>query len=129
MTPSAAASCRTRSKALSACTVLRSSVDPQLIDITDGLRMLSCKAVFTAARKPLSVLSAKYTAIFALGATAPAISMSSMTSASAFGSGPGMLAPTPPSLATPTAVTSGVGSPSDVKYALRSVRLKPVEIG
>ena len=129
VTPSAAASSRARLKALSACGVLSSSVEPQLIEITEGLRTLSCRAVLTAARKPLSVFRAKYTAIFALGATAPATSMSSMTSPSAFGSFPGRLAPTPPSLPTPTAVTSGIGNPSDLKYALRSLRLNPVEIG
>ncbi len=95
--------------------MLKSSADPQLMEMTDGRRMSSCKAALSAARKPLSVLSPKYTAIVAWDATAPATSMSSITSPSASESTPGTLAPTLPSLATPTAVTRGVRKPSDVK--------------
>jgi hypothetical protein len=59
VTPRVAASCNAWLNALSACLVLKSSADPQLIEITDGRRTLSCKAALNAARKPLSVLRAK----------------------------------------------------------------------
>jgi hypothetical protein len=61
--------------------------------------------------KPCSLFGAKYTAIDAPGATAPAISMSSATSASALQGRDGLFLP--PS--TETAVTLGSGRPSPLK--------------
>ena len=79
---------------------------PQLMEITDGRFTASCTAVESASRNPASVFGAKYTTIFAAGAMAPAISISSITSASGpFGSPVGaFVAPS-----TETKVTFGSG--------------------
>ena len=80
--PIAAADWKAESNAVMACSVHADSGPPQLIDITDGLLVLSCTAVEIASRKPASVFGPKYTAIFAPGATAPTTSISSITSPS-----------------------------------------------
>ena len=79
------------------------SASPQLIEITDGPLWASCTAVVIASRKPAVVFGAKYTTIFAPGATAPTTSMSSITSPSA-PCGPSGTFPAP---STETDETSG----------------------
>ena len=59
VTPRSAASCMTSLKALRDWSVQASSGAPQLIEITEGLRTLSCRAALIASRKPWSVLGAK----------------------------------------------------------------------
>ena len=66
-----------------ACSSAGSSGPPQLIEITPGLRSLSCTAALIASKNPFPLLGAKYTAMLAFGATAPATSTSSITSPSA----------------------------------------------
>src|SRR5437764_1088623 len=56
VTPRAAASCRAWLNAFRAWLVLASSGEPQLMEMTEGLRTLSCSAAVTAVRKPSSVL-------------------------------------------------------------------------
>src|SRR5437899_12098936 len=85
---------------------------PQLIEITEGLRRASCVAVVIASRKPRSVLGAKYTTILAFGATAPATSISNMTSPSAPSGPSGRLRA--PSIDTP--VTVGLGRPRPARH-------------
>ena len=64
------------------CAVHVDSGPPQLMEMTDGLLVVSWIAVVMASRKPASVFGLKYTAIRACGAIEPATSISSMTSPS-----------------------------------------------
>src|SRR5262249_54602290 len=80
--PMAAASLNAWSNAVIACSVQEDSGPPQLIEITEGLCVVSWIAVVTASRKPADVFGAKYTAMLALGAIAPLTSISSITSPS-----------------------------------------------
>src|SRR6185312_11073327 len=59
VTPRAAPSVRICSIWVRACEVHASSDSPQLIEITDGLWVLSCTAVESASMNPWSVLGAK----------------------------------------------------------------------
>src|SRR5258708_3906867 len=112
-----AASWHTASKACIAWGVQEDSGPPQLIETTEGLRCVSCTASEIAWRKPSSVLGAKYTAIAALGAIAPATSISNITSPFASLVGP-VGSFFPPS--TDISITCGGGSPGFVKYWMRS---------
>src|ERR1044071_1102911 len=91
---------------------------PQLIETTDGLRTVSWMAALRALRTPAAVWATKKTAIFALRTSPPATSISSMTSPSGpLGLPVGELcAPD-----TETAVTLGLGIPSEAKYFFKSV--------
>src|SRR5581483_11219056 len=115
--PIATASANASSMACIACAVQLDSGPPQLIEITVGLCVVSCTAVVIASRKPWSVFGAKYTAIVAALASAPATSISSITSPS----GP-LASPVgefwPPS--TPIGTTVGSGSDSPLKNVWRS---------
>src|SRR5438874_543268 len=82
VTPRAAAVWNAWSKFAIAWPVQFFSGLPQLIEMTDGLWAASWVAIVIASRNPLIVFGAKYTAIFAFGATAAATSMSSITSPS-----------------------------------------------
>src|SRR6185437_4305436 len=117
VTPTAAADWHASSKAVSeACTQFPSG-PPQLIEITDGVWVVSCTAVEIASMNPWSVFGAKYTAILAPGAMAPATSMSSATSPSALSGVVGAFVP--PS--TETETTAGVERFSPEKYVERSL--------
>ncbi len=111
VTPSAAAPLNAWSYESSACDVHVFSAPPQLIEITDGLCVVSWTAIVIASRKPFVVFGVKYTTIFAFGATAAATSMSSITSPSDESAFDGeLLAPS-----TRTVVTDGFAMPSPLK--------------
>src|SRR5215470_17793447 len=59
VTPRAAAVCKAWSNEFIACAVQLLSGPPQLIEMTEGLLVVSWIAFVTASRKPLSVLGAK----------------------------------------------------------------------
>ncbi len=108
--------------AVIACAVHDDSGPPQLMEITEGLCVVSCTAVVIASRKPASVLGAKYTTIFVCGAMAPTTSTSSMTSPSGpFASFVGLFA----AWSTDTATTEGVATPRLLKYVSRSASRNP----
>jgi hypothetical protein len=121
VTPSAPASWKAWSIACIACAVHCDSAAPQLIEMIDGARTWSWTAMVMASRKPRSVFGAKYTAMVAPGATAPATSMSSMTSPSALSGVEGEFCP--PS--TETAVIDGSGAGRSWTYVTRSAARKP----
>src|ERR1700751_1048084 len=104
VTPMAAAAWNASSMEVIACCVQDDSGPPQLIEMTEGLFVLSCTAVVIAFRNPASVLSAKYATILLPGAMAPATSISSITSPS----GPSGL-PVGSLLALPTDTADTVG--------------------
>src|ERR1035438_4579707 len=83
VTPMLAAAWNAWSNCVMAWAVQFDSAEPQLIEITEGLLTLSWTAIVMASRKPLLVFGAKYTAIWALGASAAVTSISSITSPSA----------------------------------------------
>src|ERR1700689_1598398 len=104
--PSAAALWHAASSAVAAWCVQVDSGPPQLIEITLGLFVVSWTAVVIASINPWSVFGAKYTAIFAPGATDAATSISNITSPSALLAFDGLFFP--PS--TRTAVIEGAAS-------------------
>src|SRR5580704_8539525 len=117
-----AASSHAEFRASRDCAVHELSGPPQLMEMIEGFNLASCAAVVTASMNPWSVFGAKYTAICAAGAIAPATSMSSSTSPSGPLASPvgEFVAPS-----TETAVTFGVEIPRLPKNWVRSDALYP----
>ena len=94
---------------------------PQLMETTDGRRVVSWMAVETASMKPWSVFGAKYTAMVVPGATPPSTSISSITSPSGPLGSPGWFW----ALRTLTASTVGVGDPESTEIGGQVQFLEP----